>query len=96
MLQQFICLCSRVNDGKLQTIGAAGHSVPFSLSLVKLFLAIFEERREGNVLFNDAVSTFNIQLYVVRYMIKDHTDNNRPNHMPSLPGLLYQISSRVI
>ena len=45
---------------------------------------------EGNVIFNDALNTFYLQLYGVRHMVKDHLDSERkllPQH-----GLLYQIS----
>ena len=28
----------------------------------------------GNVLFNDALSTFYLQLYVVGHMVQDHSD----------------------
>ena len=31
-------------------------------------------RKEGNVLFNDALNTFYLQLYGVRHMVKDHSD----------------------
>ena len=29
-------------------------------------------RKEGNVLFNDALNTFYLRLYGVRHMVKDH------------------------
>ena len=32
-------------------------------------------RKEGNVLFNDALNTFYLRLYGVRHMIKDHSDS---------------------
>ena len=32
---------------------------------------------EGNVLFNDALSTFYLWLYGARHMIKDHSDSER-------------------
>ena len=32
--------------------------------------------KEGNVLFNDALNTFNLRLYGVRYMVKDHSDKS--------------------
>ena len=32
-------------------------------------------RKEGNVLFNDAINTFYLRLYCVRYMVKDHSDS---------------------
>ena len=30
-------------------------------------------RKEGNVLFNDALNTFYLRLYGVRHMVKDHS-----------------------
>ena len=30
-------------------------------------------RKEGNILFNDALNTFYLRLYGVRHMVKDHT-----------------------
>ena len=34
-----------------------------------------EGRKEGNVLFNDALNTFYLRLYGVRHMVKDHSDS---------------------
>ena len=34
-----------------------------------------ERRKEGNVLFNDALNTFYLRLYGVRHMVKDHSDS---------------------
>ena len=42
-----------------------------------------EVRKEGNVLFNDTLNTFYLQLYGVRHMVKDHSDSERRN--PLLP-----------
>ena len=33
--------------------------------------------KEGNVLFNDALSTFYLRLYGVRHMVKDHSDSEK-------------------
>ena len=50
-------------------------------------------RKEGNVLFNDALNIFFLRLYGVRHMVKDHSDSKRGN--PLLPhGLLFPISSK--
>ena len=50
--------------------------------------------KEGNVLFNDALSAHVIlRLNCVRLMVKDHSDSERENRM-SLHGLLFQISSK--
>ena len=46
-------------------------------------------RKEGNVLFNDALNTFYLQLYGVRYMVKDHSDSEKGNPLPPL-RLLFQ------
>ena len=35
-----------------------------------------EGRKEGNVLFNDALNTFYLRLYGVGHMVKDHSDSN--------------------
>ena len=50
-------------------------------------------RKEGNVLFNDALNTFYLWLYGVRHMVKDHSDSEKGN--PLLPHrLLLSISSK--
>ena len=33
-------------------------------------------RKDGNVLFNNALNTFYLRLYGVRHMVKDHSDSN--------------------
>ena len=35
------------------------------------------ERKEGNVLFNNALNTFYLQLYGVTHMVNDHSDSER-------------------
>ena len=50
-------------------------------------------RKEGNVLFNDALNTFHLRLYGVRHMVKDHSDGDRGNPLPS-QGLLFMINSK--
>ena len=37
---------------------------------------------ERNILFNDALNTFYLQLYGVRYMVKDHSDSEKGNPVP--------------
>ena len=50
-------------------------------------------RKEGNVLFNDALNTFYLRLYGIRHMVKDHSDSERGN--PLLPhGLVFLITSK--
>ena len=50
-------------------------------------------RKEGNVLFNDALNTFYLRLYGVRHMVKDHSDSERGNTLPP-HGLLFLINSK--
>ena len=50
-------------------------------------------RKEGNVLFNDALNTFYLRLYGVRHMVKDHSDREWGNLLPP-HGLLLPISSK--
>ena len=49
--------------------------------------------RKENVLFNDALNTYYLQLYDIRHMVKDHSDSERGNLL--LPHrLLFLISSK--
>ena len=50
-------------------------------------------RKEGNVLFNDALNTFYLWLYGVEHMVKYHSDGERGNLLPP-HGLLFPISSK--
>ena len=49
--------------------------------------------KEENVLFNDAFNTFYLRLYGNRYMVKDHSDSERGNLLPT-HGLLLSINSK--
>ena len=50
-------------------------------------------RKEGNVLFNDTLNTFYLQLYGVRHMVKDHSDSEKGNLLPP-HRLLFTINSK--
>ena len=50
-------------------------------------------RKEGNVLFNDALNTFYLRLYGVRHMVKDHSDSEKGNPLPP-HRLLLSINSK--
>ena len=50
------------------------HSTHFTILIVK--------RKEGNVLFNDALNTFYLRLYGVRHMVKDHSDSEKGKLLP--------------
>ena len=49
--------------------------------------------RERNVLFNDTLNTFYLQLYGVRHMVKDHSDSDKGNPLPP-HKLLLSINSK--
>ena len=42
-------------------------------------ILIVRKERERNVLFNDALNTFYLRLYGIRYMVKDHSDSEKGN-----------------
>ena len=48
-------------------------------------------RKEGNVLFNDALNTFYLRLYGVRHMVKDHSDSEKGNPLPP-----HRLTARVL
>ena len=50
-------------------------------------------RKEGNVLFNDALNTFYLRLCGVRHMVTDYCDSEKGNPLPP-HGLLFPISSK--
>ena len=58
-----------------------------------LYLYVPGGRKEGNVLFNDALNTFYLRLYGVRHMVKYHTYIERGNPVPP-HGLLFPINSK--
>ena len=62
---------------------------------IQLFdkIIFFKYRKEGNVLFNDALNTFYLRLYGVRHMVSDHSDSERGNPLPP-HRLLFPISSK--
>ena len=61
--------------------------------MIMIGTEMIHSRKEGNVLFNDALNTFYLRLYGVGHMVKDHSDSERGN--PLLPhGLLFPISSK--
>ena len=51
-----------------------------------MYICMYEGRKEGrkkgNVLFNDALNTFYLQLYCVRHIAKDHSDSERGKPLP--------------
>ena len=55
---------------------------------------ISSTRKEGNVLFNNALNTFYLQLYGVEHMVKDHSNSERGNPLLQARVLLYAPSHR--
>ena len=56
-------------------------------------LSIDQGRKEGNVLFNDALNTFYLRLYGIGHMVEDHSDSERGNPLPP-HRLLFPINSK--
>ena len=52
-----------------------------------------EGRKDGNVLFNNALNTFYLRLSRIGHMGKDHSDSETGNLLPP-HGLLFLISSK--
>ena len=60
----------------------------------KLTAIIFKQgRKVGNVLFNDTLNTFYLQLYGVKHMVKDHSNSEKGNLLPP-HRLLFPINSK--
>ena len=52
-------------------------------------------RKEGNILFNDALNRFYLWFYLIRHTVKDYSESKREN--PLLPhGLLFLISKGLL
>ena len=56
----------------------------------------YEKRKEGNVLFNDAFSSFYLQLYSVGHMIKVHSDREGETRCPHYISYYFQLATRVL
>ena len=50
-------------------------------------------RKEGNVLFKDAINTFYLRLYGIRHTVKDQSDSKKGNPL-SPHGLHFSINSK--
>ena len=66
-----------------------------SLCFVLFVPCIRVRKKEGNVLFNDALNAFYLWLYGIKHMVKNHSDIERENPLPP-HGLLFPISSKVL
>ena len=58
---------------------------------------ILRTRKEGNVLFNDALNTFYLRLFGVRHniMVKDHSDSERGTRCRHI-GYFFRLAARVL
>ena len=56
-------------------------------------LGLKRNERKGNVLFNNTLNTFYLQLYGIGHMVKDHSDSERVNSLLQ-HGLLFLINSK--
>ena len=68
---------------------------PLDLPMYTL-IPVFEPlRKEGNVLFNDALNTFYLRLCGVGHMVKDHSDSERESSLPHM-GYSFQLAAMVL
>ena len=81
------------NNCYLPSFRLSKYDIYFTNNLTLRKLEYFINRRERNVLFNDALNTFYLRLYGVRHMVKDHSDSERGNPLPP-HRLLFPISSK--
>ena len=89
----FSCFPLQTTDGNIFSVFIF-HSKGKGGALMSLWTAAPRTtRKEGNVLFNDALNSFYLRLYGVRHMVKDHTDIERGNPLPP-HRLLLPISSK--
>ena len=65
----------------------------FNIKIAGVDLEFCNGGKEENVLFNEALNTFYLRLYDIRYMVKDHSDSERGNPL-SPHGLFFPISSK--
>ena len=70
------------------------HTTAFVIPVIEHWLEREpNNRKEGNVLFIDALNTFYLRLYGVGHMVKDHSDSKRGNrHMV----YSFRLAARVI
>ena len=76
-----------------ETVNCRGETNKIRCAFVIRGLSVRDGRKEGSVLFNDALNTFYLRLYGVTHMVKDYSDSERGNPLPP-HGLLFPISSK--
>ena len=61
------------------------------------YILNIQRNREGNDLFNDALNTFYLQLYVIIHMVNDHSDSERQiSRLLALHELSFRLAARVL
>ena len=83
---------------EVETDPISKYSVPHSKQVLHGELTAEQQshppaERERNTLFNDALNTFYLRLYGVRYMVKDHSESEKGNPLPP-HRLLLSINSK--
>ena len=69
-------------------------SSPYSIHSPLTGILKNKGRKEGNVLFNDVLNTFYLQLYVVIYMVNDHSAREE-THCRYI-GYSFRLTARVL
>ena len=88
-LGQLLAKRTEDNDGDGNPNQSVKHAYQLAVRRVRGQVAVTCEERLGRkeiVLFNDALNTFLIWLYVVGHMVKDHSDSERENPLPPRHG----------
>ena len=88
----FVCKIYTL-DGLMFSLSTRNISHYFPIDVREKEMHYLNERKEGNVLFNDALNTLYLRLYGIRHMVKDHSDSKRGNPLPP-HRLLFPISSK--
>ena len=57
---------------------------------------LHHERKEGNVLFNDALNTFYLRLYGDTHIKKDHSEGERGDTHCRHMGYSFRLAARVL
>ena len=53
------------------------------------------EGKEGNVLFNDTLNTFDLRLHGITHIVKDHSDSKRETRCCHM-GYSFRLAARVL
>ena len=77
------------------TGGAERINLFYVVSALVTHIRVLWRRKEGNVLFNDALNTFYLRLYGIRYMVKDHSDRREETCCRHI-GYSFRLAARVL